>query len=97
MTYKLTPKAELDLDDIWKYSTKKWGVQKAMDYTDELVAGFQFLNKHPTLNQPRTEFSHPICIHRCNKHLIIYLEKNRDILIVRILHERMDIESHITQ
>ena len=95
--YKLLPEAERDLEDIWLYTAPKWGVEQAMTYIDELNASFKNLNDHAKFSQLRTEFTPPVYIYRCNHHLIVYLKNDSHIVVVRILHEKMDMDEQLKQ
>ena len=35
--YRLSPAAERDLEEIWKYTRKEWGLEQAERYIDLLV------------------------------------------------------------
>jgi toxin ParE1/3/4 len=41
--YRLSPAAERDLEGIWKYTRRKWGLEQAERYTDFLASAFQVL------------------------------------------------------
>lgn len=73
-SYKLLPKAYVDLENIWLYGLNQWGGVKQ------------------TL---RNEFEPPVRIHHHGRHLIVYQNQNEHILIIRILHDSMDIEQHL--
>ena len=49
----------------------------------------------PNLCPDRDEFNPSVKIHHHKKHLIIYIVETDYILIVRVLHERMDIQQHM--
>ena len=49
----------------------------------------------PNLCSDRDEFEPSVKIHHHKKHLIIYTVETDYILIVRVLHERMDIQQHM--
>jgi toxin ParE1/3/4 len=51
----------------------------------------------PNICPDRDEFNPPVKIYHHKKHLIIYIVKTDYILIVRVLHERMDIQQHIEE
>lgn len=93
-SYRLLPKAEKDLEDIWQTTAKDWGINQAMLYTDKLVKAFTTLAINPKINRERREFDPPVRIHRCEKHLIIYLAQ-KPLKIIRILHQRMDIDARL--
>jgi toxin ParE1/3/4 len=38
--YRLSPAAERDLESIWTYTVRQWGVEQADHYTDFLTTAF---------------------------------------------------------
>ena len=45
--YRLSPAAERDLELIWTYTVRQWGVEQAGRYLDFLVAAFDKLADSP--------------------------------------------------
>lgn len=45
--YRLAPKAREDMEAVWLYSLKLWGVQQAERYIDDLTEAFGFLVESP--------------------------------------------------
>ena len=90
---RLTPKAYEDLTDIWTYTEDTWGTEQAQHYTTSIHEAFQRLAETPLICAERTEFSPPVRMLHHESHLIVYLQA--DEVVVRILHERMDIASHL--
>jgi len=45
--YRLSPAAERDLEAIWKYTRREWGLEQAERYTDLLTAAFEVLADSP--------------------------------------------------
>lgn len=93
--FSLLPAAENDLEAIWIYSAKTWGVEQANAYVDELVDTFQLLADNPLMCRERNEFSPPVHIHHHAHHLIVFVHAPNGISIVRVLHESMDIDSQL--
>ena len=87
--------AETDLLEIWMYTYKEWGPQQADKYLDELDAAFKLLAQQPLICRERSEFTPPVRIQHHQHHLIVYLAKEDGINVVRVLHETMDIVSHL--
>lgn len=52
---------------------------------------FVFLAENPFVSNERYEFDPPVQIHPHGKHLIVYTVEGNFILIVRVLHQRMDL------
>ncbi len=93
--YVFSKEAENDLIEIYRYGFINYGESKADLYIEALKEKCQFLADMPNLSPDRDEFNPPIKIHHHKKQLIIYIVETDYILIVRILHERMDIQQHI--
>jgi toxin ParE1/3/4 len=93
--YRLTPRAKRDLQDIWHYTHQQWSLEQAGRYLNALTAAFEELSKAPK--------SAPACEHirtgyrrlRVERHLIYFRITLDGIVIIRILHERMDGSRHL--
>ncbi len=96
MPYKLTPEAENDLIEIYVYGFQKFGERQAEKYFSDFEDCFQLLSETPLICRERQEFTTPVRIHPHGRHLVIYLIQNDQILIVRILHESIDIQQHLS-
>ncbi len=96
MPYKTTPEANIDLIDIYVQSFKKFGERQAEKYFAELERCFQLLSETPLICRERTELTPPVRIHHHGRHLIIYVIRDNLILIVRILHDSMDLPRHLS-
>jgi toxin ParE1/3/4 len=88
--YRLTPKAEADLEDIWLYSAETWSPAQADRYVDALVAAFEALVAMPFMARVRTEFTPPVRIHPSAEHLITYRVEGDCLLIIRVLGGRQN-------
>lgn len=86
----LSPGALDDLNGIYDYTAKTWGVAQAERYARLLQAAIERVADDPTLGQPideRTGFFRYIA----EKHLILYAVEADAIRVVRVLHQRMDL------
>jgi toxin ParE1/3/4 len=52
---------------------------------------FVFLAENPFVSNERYEFDPPVRIHPHGKHLIVYPLEDNFILVVCVLHQRMDL------
>lgn len=84
-SYRLTPAAQNDLEDIWLYSAQQWSPQQADGYTDILQDTFDRLLFMPQMARERPEFDPPVRIHPSAEHLIIYRVMSDHLAILRIL------------
>ena len=95
--YHLTNKAVEDLSDIWEYTVDTWSERQADDYYNMLIASFQKITENPQLfGLKYEEIAEGLHGYRANKHIIFYrILADEDILIIRILHQRMDLKHGI--
>ena len=93
--FRLTPAAERDLEEIWRYTRQKWGVEQAHRYIDVLTEAFAVLADSPK--------SAPACDHiragyryrSVERHVVYFKIAPYGIAVVRVLHERMDAPRHL--
>lgn len=93
--FRLLPEAEKDLESIWHYTLQNWGLDQAESYLDGLVDIFELLSKNPLMSRERLEFSPFVRIHHHAHHLVVFIISEVGIDIVRVLHDSMDVDSHL--
>ncbi len=96
--YILTIKAVDDLLKIWDYTYKVWSEAQADKYYYRLLDSFQEVADGKISGKNYNEISADIYGFRSGQHIIFYrkLRDNR-IEITRVLHNRMDLKSHIQE
>jgi toxin ParE1/3/4 len=94
-TYRLSPKAERDLEDIWRFSFQKWSRAQADAYYGNLIEAFENLAKGDRKGRPIDGIQPGYLSLACGSHFIIHVERGRRIEIIRILHRRMNIGRHL--
>jgi toxin ParE1/3/4 len=97
MKFKLSRKAEEDLEGIWFYTLEIWSKEQADRYLSLIFDEIEFITANPKTGQ---DFDHIRKNYRYSKvksHLIFYkYKKSKDVIeVIRILHERMDLENRI--
>ena len=96
VNYTITRKAREDLNGIWEYTFDKWSEEQADRYYQLLVETFGQLAKNPALGKRYPEISVNLSGFKVNRHVIFYRIKDYSpIEIIRILHERMDLEGRL--
>ena len=97
--YHLTNKAVEDLSNIWEYTVDTWSERQADDYYNMLIASCQKITENPQLfGLKYEEIAEGLHGYRANKHIIFYrILADEDILIIRILHQRMDLKHRVSE
>lgn len=93
--YILSPLARADLDNIWEHTSKRWDDDQAEAYLRMIQAAIDTVAANPKLGSRYDEVRAGYRRHRAGSHLILYPETSDAIDIVRVLHEKMDIGSHL--
>jgi toxin ParE1/3/4 len=93
--YRLTPAAEGDLEAIWTYTLQHWSAEQADRYIDTLTAAFAELAQSPK-SAPACDQIRPGYRRRSiGRHMIYFRATTYGIIVVRILHDRMDAQRHL--
>ena len=93
--FSLRPKARQDLEDIWFYTLNTWGEAQADKYIYDLNDSFEFLKDNPERGRPCDYVREGYRKHYVGKHIVFYRKTSTGVDIVRILHQRMDLEQHL--
>ena len=89
-SFRLTPAAGNDLEDIWTFTAREWSVAQADRYTDILEDTFERLLFMPEMARERAEFDPPVRIHPSAEHLIDYRVEDDHLAILRVLGADQD-------
>lgn len=95
MNYILTKEAESDLEKIWLYTFENWSIEQADRYLNLLLDEFDYLCLKPVSGTDFGKIRKDYWRVKVNSHFIFYKIKKTKIEIIRVLHEMMDIESHL--
>lgn len=93
--YILSPLACADLNDIWEHTSKRWDDDQAETYLRIIRAAIDAVAANPKLGRLYDDVRAGYRRHRAGYHLIFYREMSGAIDVVRVLHEKMDVESHL--
>lgn len=95
--FVLTNKAALDLKSIAIYTQNTWGVRQRNKYLSSIDKSFHALAADRMKGQDCGEIRNGYRKYRVAKHVIFFREIDANLIeIVRILHERMDIELQLS-
>lgn len=95
MRLELSRKAQADLDDIRDYSVEQFGPRRALAYLDAVEHAFRRILSFPEIGVIRADVRERLRSLPVGEHRIFYVSEAGRVLIVRILHKRMDVERHL--
>ena len=88
--FRLSPRAQRDLDEVFDYTVKQWGMPQALHYTDLIQAACADLAENPQRAQDCGSIRPGYRRRSVERHVIYFQAASYGIAIVRILHQRMD-------
>lgn len=91
-------KAIDDLNSIWTYTFYKWSEKQANKYYESIEFACLQIGKNTELGKSYDELNMDLFGVKSGKHIIFYqLISGNEVEVVRILHERMDFKSRLTE
>ena len=97
MIFRLTRPAIKDLAEIGKHTRKEWGDEQSKKYQIALSTRLKWLCRNKPLWRERPELQEGIYTYNEHSHIIVFLEYENGIEILRILHQRMDPVRHLSK
>ncbi|MGG1948880.1 type II toxin-antitoxin system RelE/ParE family toxin [Trinickia sp. NRRL B-1857] len=91
---RLTPLAESDLEDIWRYTFEHWSIDQADRYHRDLVATMAALAQGDKTGRVCT-VRDGYLQYAVGSHIVFYRETETTRDVSRVLHQRMDVDRHL--
>ena len=95
--YRLSREALLDLEEIWLYTYENWSIEQADRYLELIFDEIDYVCNNIKIGKNINDFRKGYLVVKVKAHLIFYKisETDSTVDIIRILHERMDIDSRL--
>lgn len=88
--YALSHRAAADLEAIAEFTINRFGIEQARQYRDELNTCFSNLAANPAMSRRAEQLAKDLRRFEHGSHIIFYRPGDEGVLIVRVLHYRMD-------
>ena len=96
--FVLTNRAKADLKSIGRYTSDTWGREQRNRYLAQLDRSFAQLAANPLKSRDCAGVRPGYRKHGVGQHIVFYHSIADDCIeIVRVLHQRMDLESRLTE
>jgi len=97
MAHRLSPEAEGELDEVWRYIARETGsVETARAVVSSITERFHFLSAYPRIGRRRDNLRPGLRSYPVGDYVIFYRVRHRDVIILRVLHGRRDLDRLIT-
>lgn len=95
LKYSIRKTVETDLERIWFYSYREWGIEQADTYITLLVTRFAWLGDNPRAGKSRDDIKRGYYSFPEGAHVIFYTIDGKEIDIIGVPHQSMDIISYL--
>ena len=95
MRFIVSPRARADISDIWNYAIEQWGERQAEIYLRLLQAAVDAVASDPKVGPICDDVRPGYRKYRVGSHVLFYRVTANTVVVVRILHQRMDVERHL--
>ncbi|KAF2517657.1 type II toxin-antitoxin system RelE/ParE family toxin [Flavobacterium foetidum] len=96
--YIISEKALEDINNIWVYTAENWSVAQADRYYNLILDEIEYIAQNFEMARDFGKIRKSYKYSKVKSHLIFFKkDKKNEIEIVRVLHERMDIQNRLTE
>lgn len=96
--YIIREKALEDINTIWIYTAENWSVEQADRYYNLIYDEIEYIVSNFEMARDFAKIRKSYRFSKVKSHLIFFKkDKNNEIEVVRVLHERMDIASRLLE
>ena len=95
LSFVISKRAISDLEEIWLYTVEKWSIEQADRYYNLIFDEITYICKNINAGKSMEHVRKGYRASKVKSHYIFYRVLNDTIEIIRILHERMDIENRL--
>ena len=95
-SYRISEKAIEDIEKIWVYTYEKWSIEQADRYYNLIINEIEYIANNFMSGKSMEHIKEGYRASIVKSHLIFYKRTNdNQLLIIRILHQRMDVINSI--
>lgn len=97
MKYLISAEAKFDLEEIWLNTRHHWSIQQANRYVGLIIDEIEYLARNPYSGEDFGDLRLGYYRSRVKSHFIFYRVEgdSSTVQVIRILHQWMDVESHL--
>ena len=96
--YIIREKALEDINNVWIYTAENWSVEQADRYYNLIIDEIEYIVDNLNMARDFGKIRKSYRYSKVKSHLIFFKkDKTNEIEVVRVLHEKMDIENRLAK
>lgn len=98
MRYTISEKANQDIEKIWLYTYENWSLEQADRYYNLILDEIEFIAENFESGKSVDFIKNGYRASLVKSHIIFYKKSRSNVVeIIRVLHQKMDIENQIDE
>lgn len=93
--YRIRLTAVKDLEAIWKYTFRKWSKDQADRYHGLIINEIEYIADNKSVGKDMGHVKEGYYVTYVKSHMIFFKRQKGIVHVIRILHQKMDIESNL--
>lgn len=90
-----SPAAQVDVEQIWDYTCERWDFAQAERYIRSIQRAAERVADNPAIGRACDEVRAGYRRHAVGSHTLYYRVEGDLVVVVRVLHKRMDVDLHL--
>ena len=92
--YRISESVIKDMDGIWEYTFFNWSKEQADRYHNLIMNEIEFISQNSSVGKPMNHIKEGYLVSYVKSHMIFFRRSEGIVDIIRILHQKMDVESN---
>jgi toxin ParE1/3/4 len=98
MSYLISQKANQDIENIWLYTYQTWSLEQADRYYNLIFDEIEFIARNFESGKSVDYIKKGYRASLVKSHIIFYKKSKSNVVeIIRVLHQKMDIENRLNE
>jgi toxin ParE1/3/4 len=93
--YRIRSAAVKDLEGIWEFTFRKWSKGQADRYHGLIINEIEYIANNRIVGKDIGHIKEGYYVTYVKSHMIFFKRQKGIVHVIRILHQKMDIESHL--
>lgn len=95
MTYRLTPDAQADLEEIRRFTRQEWGEAQSFNYLQEIQKTLQTLSKMPGMGKKCDDIQQGLFRFPCRRHMLYFRIEGSFLFVIGVVHHSRIPQDHL--
>jgi len=93
--YRIRARAVQVLEEIWEYTFRNWSKDQADRYHNLIINEIEYVAEYVSVGKNMSHVKEGYLVTYVKSHMIFFKRQGDIVYVIRILHQKMDIDSNL--